>query len=186
MTPSSGKVRALNPPGCRVDLTIIVRHGRSIAQKARFENDGVRLPDDPTNSRFRNPGVTRLIPRWCGFWLSGPLLLVSVLLEGVHATIAAIHFLLTRKRQRERFKAMLQGRLAGILVLAASVLLLEVGCASFPGSSFEDQIDQLSWSAEALTSGDGEIKDALLDFHFMLIGDLSLEPLRDSFEQLGW
>ncbi len=165
---------------------IIVRHGRSIAQKARFENDGVRLPDDPTNARFRNPGVTRLIPRWCGFWLSGPLLFASVFLEGVHATIAAIHFLLTRKRQRERFKAMLQGRLAGSLVLAASVLLLEVGCARFPGSSFGDQVDHLAWSAEALASGDGMSEDALLDFHFMFIGDLSVEPLRDSFEQIGW
>ena len=159
---------------------------RSIAQTAHFENDGVRLPDDSANSRFRNPGVTRSIPRWCGFWLSGPLLFVSVLIEGVYTTIAAIHFLLTRKRQRERFRAMLQGRLAGILVLAASVLLLEVGCARFPGASFGDQIDHLIWSAEALASGDGKIDDALLDFHFMLIGDLSVEPLWDTFEQFGW
>ena len=81
---------------------------------------------------------------------------------------------------------MLQGRLAGILVLAASVLLLGVGCTSFPGASFGDQIDQLNWSAEAFASGDGKIEDALLDFHSMLIGDLSGEQLWDTFEQFGW
>ena len=151
-----------------------------------MRTDGVRLPDDPTNARFRNPGVTRSIPRWCGFWLSGPLLFASVLIEGGYSTVGAIHFLFTRKRQRERFKAMLQGRLAGILVFATSVLLLEVGCARFPGSSFGDQIDQLSWSAEALASGDGKIEDALLDFHSMFIGDLNGEALRDTFEQIGW
>ena len=144
------------------------------------------MKEDVTDARFRNPRLTRSIPRWCGFWLSGPLLFASVLLEGVHAAIAAIHFLLTRKRQRERFKAMLQGRFAGILVLAASVLLLGVGCESFPGSSFGDQLDHLSWSAEALASGDGKIEDALYDFHFMLIGDLDGGELRNTFEQFGW
>lgn len=144
------------------------------------------MQDDVTNVRFRNPRVTRSIPRWCGFWLSGPLLFASVLLEGVHATIAAIHFLLTRKRQRERFKSMLQDRFAGILVLVASVLLLGVGCESFPGSSFGDQMDHLSWTAESLASGDGKIEDALQDFHFMLIGDLDGAALRDTFVQFGW
>ena len=81
---------------------------------------------------------------------------------------------------------MLQGRLVGILALAVSVLLLGVGCESFPGSSFQDQVDQLSWSVEAVSSDAGSIEDVMTDFYFMFIGDLSTDPLRDTFEQLGW
>jgi hypothetical protein len=143
------------------------------------------LPDDSRNTRFRNPGLTRWIPRWCGFWLSGSLLVMSVLIEAIFSTVAAIHFLFNRKRTRERFKAMLQGRLTA-LVLSMAALFLAAGCTSFPGASFGDQIDELSWSAEALASGDGKIEEALLDFHSMFIGELSAEPLRETFEQLGW
>lgn len=146
------------------------------------------MPYNPTNPRLRNPGVTRSIPRWCGFWLSGPLLFASVLIEGMYSTIAAVHFFFTRKRQRERFKAMLlgQGRIAAALVLATSVLLVSVGCTSFPGASFGDQIDQLSWSAEALASDNGKPADVFLDFHSMFIGDLNSDALAETFEQLGW
>lgn len=144
------------------------------------------MPDDLTHARLRNPGVTRWIPRWCGFWLTGSLLVMSVLIEAIYSTVAAIHFVFTRKRQRERFKAMIQGRLTAALALCMAALFLMVGCTSFPGASFEDQVDELSWSAEALASGDGKIEDALLDFHSMFIGDLSAEPLRETFEQFGW
>lgn len=131
----------------------------------------------------------RLIPGWCGFWLTAPLLVISVVIEGIHGVIAAIHFLFTRKRQRERFRAMLigrGGRLAAALLVMVTPLVLQVGCTSFPGSSFDDQMDQLSWSAEALASGDGKIEDVLLDFYSMCIGDLSTDELEDTFEQLGW
>lgn len=146
-----------------------------------------RLPDE-LNHRPGSRWILR-IPRWCGFWVSAPLLVISVLIEGVHGIIAAIHFFFSRKRQREKFKAMLldQGRrLAGALVLAVCALFLQVGCTSFPGASFGDQVDQLNWSVAALTSSGGSMEDGLLDFHTMFIGDLSSDRLRETFEQLGW
>ena len=136
----------------------------------------------------RGSRVRLSIPRWCGFWLSGPLLGFCVVIEGIYSTIAALYFVLTRKRQRARFRALLLGKDARLTValMIATCALLFHGCASFPGASFGDQIDQFNWSVEALVQDDVTMDGVWESFHTMFVGDLGTEQLENTFSQLGW
>lgn len=133
-------------------------------------------------------GSGRLLPDSWGFWLSGPLLVFAVAGEAIYGFFAALAFVFTRRRRRERLRALLYGA-RGVL-LAVAVASVSVGCVTtgHPGSSFGDQVDNLAWSVEVLTEDDWTLQELRTDLYRWIVEDFTVGggDFVESFEMLGW
>ena len=112
-------------------------------------------------------------------------LIASVLWEGVCNGASLAAFGLFRRRDTGRAHVReLMTRAGALLVVAAVLLPATTGCTTFPGASFERQIDQTVWSMRVMTDASGEFDGLVSDI--LVLTDPEWGELPSSLEQLGW
>jgi hypothetical protein len=164
-----------------------------------------------------------MLPARAGFWLSGPILVAALLGELLWYLLRALVFPFQRAGAREWARRAIVGggpalpadtgahsgsgtatgakppARAGAavgrapLAIAAAALLALAGCTTFPGASFQDQIDGLAWSTYELFLSEhpmDNLEDIGLDLQAILFGrdfeDATHKQLVESLEMLGW
>jgi hypothetical protein len=136
-------------------------------------------------------------------WLRMLRLLASVAAEGLASLAQMVIFPWRRRRVREAVRRALAGAGRGgaarrgpvapalVIAAAAGFGFLGSGCASstFPGSSFEKQVDELGWSVWTMALS--QFKDRPVWYESLAddtrdLVDLELNELPDSLIMLGW
>jgi hypothetical protein len=142
----------------------------------------------------------RLVPRRFGFWASGLLLAVAIVVEAFWSLLRTVIFPFYSATARAKMCRIISEsepmrRSTGMTAILVTTLALALGgcqTASVPGSSFEKQIDELTWSVQTLffdESPPQQIEEMATDFKCLFIWhswDDEKDQLAETFSLLGW
>lgn len=101
----------------------------------------------PAGPVFKPRRRQGFLPRWAGFWSSAPLLVIALVTEGIYSLLRLVLFPFHAAATRRRIAGMIRG---GVAALLGAIVTLGASCSSFPGSSFEKQVDELAWSTHVV------------------------------------
>lgn len=123
-------------------------------------------------------------------WIRLLRLCLSVALEGLASFFHILFFPLYRRRIRRSIREMMvrgtrRGAIGGVTVLALTGLFSS-GCNTFPGSSFEKQVEELRWSTVQIFDPEFEKSWDSLTSDLETLTDPELDQLPETIEMFGW